>query len=364
MCCIIFICVLFILALLLAYICSPKPALPVHFIKNENLGKRPADWKGTPVDAKKRFMNVSFPFYQDYIQIIIWIFSSHIFSIIRNAGKTFPVKQHLDDSFLQKNNTLIWLGHASFFISINGVNMLIDPHFHNTSVYKRRTANPIPPEYFTNIDCLLLSHDHADHADIKSLQQIFKQNPSITVITGLGMEKFLKPFTPETVNIHTMGWYDTYRFRGFDLSFIPSRHYAKRWNNKFNENLWGGFIIQSLQPGSRTIYFAGDSGYDEVLFKDVQQLFSPSVAVLGIGAFKPHYFMCPNHMGSKEALQAFKDTSASVMIPMHYSTFCLGSEMAEEPLDLLKKLKTDENICITIPGETTELNEWLYFSDE
>lgn len=359
--CIIFSTVLIIIAgLLLAYILSPKPALPIHFIKNENPGKLPADWKGTPVDAKNRFMNVSFPFYQDYVQIIIWLLSSHIFSVIKNVGKKFPVKPHADNSFLQKNNALIWLGHASFFISVNGVNMLIDPHFHNTSVYKRRTANPIPPEYFANIDCLLLSHDHADHADIKSLQQIFKQNPSITVFTGMGMEKLLKPIAKETVTIHTMGWYDTYRFREFDISFIPSRHYAKRWNNKFNENLWGGFIIQSLQQNSRAIYFAGDSGYDEALFKNVKQLFSPSVAMLGIGAFKPHYFMYPNHVGPEEALKAFKDIGASVMIPMHYSTFCLGSEMAEEPLDLLKKLQTDENICITIPGETTELNEWLY----
>ena len=362
MCCCVFLYSILgiVLLLLIAFVRSPKPALPRQYIPNARAGRLPADWRGTPVDKKNRFINERFLFYQDYIQIAFWALFSNLPSLIKNGQKKFPVKCHTDKSFLQNNNTLIWLGHASFFMRINGVNILIDPHFNNVPFYKRHTDNPIPPDFFTGIDCLLLSHDHNDHADIKSLQQIFDQNPSITVFTGLGMEKLLRPIAQSTINIYTLGWYDTCSFKGLDISFIPSRHYAHRLHNKFNENLWGGFIIQIQQPQSRAIYFAGDSGYDGALFKTVQQLFSPSVAMLGIGAFKPYYFMYPNHIGPAEALKAFKDTGASLMIPMHYSTFFLGSEMADEPLDLLKQLQSNENICITMPGETTDLQNWLW----
>src|SRR5215831_3447512 len=183
MCCCVFLYSILgiVLVLLIAFIASPKPALPRKFVKNEHPGKLPAGWQGTPVDQKNRFMNETFLFYQDYIQIAFWALFSNLPSLIKNAGKKFPVESHADRSFLQKNNTLIWLGHASFFMRINGVNILIDPHFNNVPFYKRHTDNPIPPDFFTGIDCLLLSHDHNDHADIKSLQQIFDQNPSITV---------------------------------------------------------------------------------------------------------------------------------------------------------------------------------------
>ena len=64
-------------------------------------------------------------------------------------------------------------------------------------------------------------------------------------------------------------------------------------------------------------------------------------------------------MGPAEALQGFKDCGADVMIPMHYSTFFLGNEMAEEPLAMLKALQGDAQTCITQPGETIQLKQWI-----
>jgi L-ascorbate metabolism protein UlaG (beta-lactamase superfamily) len=161
------------------------------------------------------------------------------------------------------------------------------------------------------------------------------------------------------MSIHTMGWYDIYKTKALDISFTPSRHYCRRPDTPFNEQLWGGFIIQSATPGSKAVYFGGDSGYDNKLFTDIKELYAPSVAMLGIGAFKPYYFMHPNHTGPAEALQAFKDCGAAVMIPMHYATFFLGNEMAEEPLATLKELQREEQICITQPGETIQLKPWI-----
>lgn len=359
--CIIISCILFLLIVVLPlvlYIVSAWPAPPVHFIRSEQEGKVPADWKGMPVDAKSRFMNLKFPFYQNWFQILGWL-PSHAAVLIKNRSKTFPVHTHIDDAFLKADNTLIWLGHASFFMRINGINLLIDPQFYNAGPYRRHTENPIAPTFFKNIDYLLLSHDHNDHADVKSLQQLCAQNPSMIIITGLGMDKWIKEKVSASVIIHTMGWYDVYEACCIDIAFIPSRHYTRRPDTSFNKQLWGGFIIQSIEENSRAIYFAGDSGYDEKLFTDIKELYAPSVAMFGIGAYKPYYFMHPNHIGPKEALKAFEDCGADVMIPMHYSTFFLGNEMAEEPLDTLKGLQTNQHICITQPGETIQLKQWI-----
>jgi len=349
---------LIIAVLLVLYLVSARPAPPIHYVRSEREGRLPANWKGMPVDAKNRFMNLRFPFYQNWFQIIEWMPSNAI-SLIKNRGKIFPVKKHTDDAFLQANDTLIWLGHASFFMRIHGINLLIDPHFSNVTFYKRHTDNPIPPGYFKGINYLLLSHDHNDHADIESLQQLCDHNTSMIIITVLGMEKFLRKKLSPDVTIHTMGWYDIFETKELDIYFTPSRHYCRRPDTQFNKQLWGGFIIQTTIPGSRAIYFGGDSGYDKKLFDDIKELYAPAIAMLGIGAFRPYYFMHPNHMGPAEALQAFKDCDADVMIPMHYSTFFLGNEMAEEPLDILKALQEDEQICITQAGEIIQLKQWI-----
>lgn len=343
-----------ILTLALAWLTSPRPARPVLH-RRMKPGKKysaPADWEGTPVDKKGRFVNAEFPFYQNYLEILVWL-PGHIVNLIRNRRRIFPVTRLKSANPLDENNVLIWLGHASFFLRVNNTSILIDPHFYNAAIYKRHTGNPVDPALFRNINYILISHDHADHCDKKSIQLLSRNNPGATFLSGLNMEKLIRPFTKGPIKILTADWYQAFDLKGsVEIYFVPCRHYSKRIFNAFNCRLWGGFVIRYRQASGnyQTIYYGGDSGYGRH-FKDIGKMFKPGIAILPIGSYMPRWFMKPNHMSPKEALQAFEDCGAGRMIPMHYGTFNLSSEDMGTPRKVLLQFKEGKNIADTNPGD-------------
>ncbi|MBO9204394.1 MULTISPECIES: MBL fold metallo-hydrolase [Niastella] len=346
------------LILLFAYLLSQRPALPISYLPMDASKNycTPAGWKGTPVDRKGRFLNHEYPFYQNYLKILQWL-PSHLFNLIRNRNISFDAIIHSNNEFLYQPNTLIWLGHASFYLNLNGVKVLIDPHFYNTSIYKRHTPPPITPELFTGINLILISHDHADHCDKKSLRLLLQKNPAAMVLSGSGMEKLLRSCSKNPVKIITAEWYQQYPLSGLpEIYFVPSRHYCKRIFERFNGKLWGGFVIKYTtgNEDDRTLYFGGDSGYGNH-FKDIQALFKPDVAILGIGAYEPLWFMHPNHMSPRYAVKAFDATGAVSMIPMHYGTFNLSNENMHCPIAALQQEAGNRHIIALLAGEILPL---------
>ena len=346
-----------IVLFVLIYIANEKPALPFsHLSIDSRSYNAPPGWKGTPVDRKGRFANSEHPFYQNYFDIIFKFGPAHLWHLITSRFVEGSIHRHADDSFLRADETLIWLGHASFFMRVAGYNILIDPHFSNTAIYKRHTDNPIPPESFCSIDYILISHDHADHLDKRSIDLLLKNNPGATILTGLKMDETIARLTSVEFKCQVADWYQAFSVGdNLSISFVPSRHYCKRIWKKFNGSLWGGFIITyTANAEEQTIYYAGDSGYG-THFKTVRDLFRPDIAMIGIGAFEPHDFMEPNHMSPEKALVAFDDTGAAAMIPMHYGTFNLGNENMNDPLTRLMNNKGNRNVIALQVGASHPL---------
>lgn len=346
----------FLLIIVMAYLISPKPAAPVRYITDDSKTfLQPHNWKGTPVDAKGRFVNHEYPFYQNFLHILIWL-PGHLLNLVKNRSVKFPVV-YANAEVLKNNETLVWLGHSSFFLRLNGVNILIDPNFSNTFIYRRHTNNPIEPNHFKDIDFILLSHDHADHCDKRSLQLLVKNNPGVSVLCGLCMDKLIRSFIKKEVKIITALWYQQLEaLSSLMIYFVPARHYSKRVFNKFNSTLWGGFVISytNAEGKQNTIYYSGDTGYGNH-FKNIQQLFHPHIAFLPIAAYKPRWFMHPNHMWPEETLQAFKDCGAKKLVPMHYSTFNLSNENLNEPFEKLKTFVDQSALIYDKPGAELQL---------
>ena len=90
-----------------------------------------------------------------------------------------------------------------------------------------------------------------------------------------------------------------------------------------NNMLWGSFM---LEGNGRKIYFGADSGLG-IHFSEIAQLFpNIDVALLGIGAYKPEWFMHTAHTSPADALVAFEQLQANQLIPMHHATFDLSDE--------------------------------------
>ncbi|HEV7382701.1 MAG TPA: MBL fold metallo-hydrolase [Dyadobacter sp.] len=295
----------------------------------------PFAWEGTPVDEKGRFQNQEFLFNGSLSLLFKWQLQRNPQKLEKQNDKwKLNVPEQCD--FLSHNKDVcVWLGHASFFIRLNGITMLIDPLFFDSRFLKRLSPLPAAPENFRNLDYILISHDHRDHCDEKTIKFLAANNPDAVWLTGLNMESLLQSFTKST-QIQTAGWYQQYKTApGLKITYMPSRHWGRRLFGDTNHRLWGGFVIQCT---GLTIYFCGDSGYGSH-FKTAGQIF-PDIdyCLVGIGAYKPEFIMAQSHTSPADAFRAFQDTGAKYMIPMHYGTFDLADEPMGDPLRVLKQL--------------------------
>lgn len=312
-------------------------SMPIKaFIINPVLStpKAPQGWKGTPMDSNGQFQNLHHPFIPSWRDVLRWkLLQTNPFKQEKKKELWNP-KIVKDESWITgKADIIVWLGHCTFFIRINGIQILTDPVYDRIYPLKRRSEFPVNPAHLKGLDYVLLSHDHRDHLDRSSLRLLTKHNQDTKYLTGLKMKKLIHRFTGSE-KIEEAGWYQQYNTRDeIQITFIPMRHWSRRGLNDTNKSLWGGFVIEA---GGKRILFGGDSAYD-VHYKDIGDLFGPfNYALLGIGAYEPVWFMKTNHQSPAEALQASENLRADYLVPMHYGTFDLSDEPMGKPLEVLR----------------------------
>ncbi len=253
-----------------------------------------------------------------------------------------------------------FIGHSSFLIQTPYGNFLTDPVYSNrvgpVSWFgpKRYTKPGVTWESLPAITAVLLSHDHYDHCDSPTLSSIAKRwNP--IVATPLKMKGLLKNFSLVT----ELDWWQTTQINNqVSVTLVPAQHWGRRLPWDTNTRLWGGFY---LSVAGRVIYFAGDSGYHETLFKTIKErLGSPDLSLIPIGAYEPRWFMKEAHMNPKEALQVHHDLGSKKSIGMHWGTFRLTDEGQEDPWlelgrEMQEKSLPQDAFIVLKPGQSISL---------
>ena len=232
------------------------------------------------------------------------------------------------------------INHATVLIQMEGLNILTDPHFSLRAspfswIGPKRHRNPgIPFEDLPPIDIVFISHNHYDHMDLESLLRLEKKfSPHFYV--GLKSAEFLKEQGIQKA--YDMDWWETIPFQQLQLTFVPSQHWSGRGLFDRRKMLWGGLY---LEGDGKKVYFAGDTGYGS-FFKTIrEQLGSPDVSFLPIGAYRPRWLMKRVHLSPEDAVLAFLDLGTKRSFGIHFGTFKLSNERIDRPLfDLAKALK-------------------------
>ncbi len=251
--------------------------------------------------------------------------------------KIFNSKLDNDRAYLNnEKDVIVWMGHAAFFIRINGFTIITDPCYSNLPGIKRKVNIPFRPASIKQLDYLLLSHNHRDHADMRSLKEIYKAHPNVKAKIPLKAAPLFKKFSTQT---EEAGWFQQYNTsKGIQIFYLPARHWCRRGLTDFNTMLWGSFMIQA---GQHTIYFAGDTGRGSH-FPEIKALF-PEIdyVLMPIGAYSPSYMMQPQHVNPVEAVEAANLINAKNFVPMHYGTYDLSDEPVGEPIKWLRQLKME-----------------------
>jgi L-ascorbate metabolism protein UlaG (beta-lactamase superfamily) len=333
--------------------CSSKK--PMEYKLNPDLGIIREGYRGNAYDGRKfiNYENVTLP---SFGKVMKWQFSRNPQRKEKKGDVWLPGVRPYQAMFTDGRDKIVWLGHASFLITLGGINILTDPVFNDIPFVKRLPGIPFRMEQVTHIQYILISHGHFDHCDKKTLRAIRKTSPGATIIAGLGMESLIRDLAGAGP-VQEAGWYQQVQ-TGNDqpeIYFMPAFHWYKRSLNDDNKRLWGSYVIRYR---GTTIFFMGDSGYN-THFREVARYFPKiDICLLGVGAYKPSYMMKTSHCSPTEAVDAFHDLNGKVMVPMHYGTFDLADEPLGEPLRILNQMNAEGKIRGTF--KPLEIGEALY----
>ena len=257
-------------------------------------------------------------------------------------------------------NVLVWFGHSSYYMQLNGKRILVDPvlsgrasplsfttrAFKGSDVY---TVDDIPP-----VDYLFISHDHYDHLDYKTIRAL---QPKVTkLITGLGVGAHLERWGYSSEKIIEKDWNEKVELdEGFVVHTTPARHFSGR-GFKRNASLWLSFVL--ITP-TQKIFFGGDSGYD-VHFKRIGEQFGPfDLAILENGQYNRAWKYI--HMMPEEVVQAAEDLEAKSLMPVHWAKFSLALHDWDEPVKRVTSEAQRKNMPLLLPmiGEMVDLNNHI-----
>ena len=182
---------------------------------------------------------------------------------------------------------ITWIGHSTFLIQTEGINILTDPVFSdycgpNALLRVKRVAPPgVPFEQLPSIHAVLISHNHYDHLDAPTLERL---RNGVTYFVPLGIGRWFEK--KKMKNVVEMDWWQTSSFRSLKFHSVPIQHFSNRTPFDRNETLWSGWIIESE---SNRILFAGDTGYSPV-FKEIADRLGPlQISIIPIGAYRPRW---------------------------------------------------------------------------
>lgn len=256
-------------------------------------------------------------------------------------------------------NVLIWFGHSSYFIQLNGKRFLVDPVFSGN-------ASPIPntnrsfkgtdiyaAEDMPEIDFLLITHDHFDHLDYPTMMKL---KPKINkIICGLGVGEHFEHWKFDRAMIIEKDWNERVEIDdNYTLHTAPARHFSGRGLIR-NNTLWLSFVLQT--PGMK-LYLGGDSGYD-THFAEIGKKFGGfDLVILDNGQYNPAWQSI--HMLPEEVLKAAEDLKAERLFPVHSSKFKLAYHAWDEPLKTISQLNEE---TYHGPLVTPKIGEIVYLND-
>jgi len=254
---------------------------------------------------------------------------------------------------------VIWLGHSSYFIQLEGKRILLDPVFSNYGAPFSFLNKAFPgtdiyqPEDMPAIDYLVISHDHWDHLDYPTVNAL--QSKVRHVVVPLGVGSYFENWGYSAEQILEGDWSDQVsQDPGLKIYILPARHYSGRLF-KQNQTLWAGFAFVS---SSRRLFFSGDSGYGPH-FREIGKSFGPfDLVALDCGQYDERWAYI--HMNPEEAVMAAADLEARSLLPAHVGRFTIARHPWDEPFN--RAAAANRNSA-DVQLLTPQLGEMVYLRD-
>jgi L-ascorbate metabolism protein UlaG (beta-lactamase superfamily) len=244
---------------------------------------------------------------------------------------------------------ITWIGHSSLLIEIDGLRILTDPVWGNRVSFssfigpKRFFAPPLALKDLPPLDAIIISHDHYDHLDVRTIKYLAQGN--VPFYCSLNVGRYLQQYGIGASRITELNWTDQVSIgKDCRLTALPARHFSGRGLHNRFQTLWSSFNIRT---SGHNIYFGADSGWFDG-FKEIGEAFGPfDLTMLEIGASNPMW--ADIHMGPFHAADAHLALKGKLMMPIHWGTFNLALHPWKQPIEDLLRIAPEKNIRILAP---------------
>ncbi|MEU7585505.1 MBL fold metallo-hydrolase [Micromonospora sp. NPDC049230] len=253
---------------------------------------------------------------------------------------------------------IVWYGHASTLIEIEGRRVLLDPVWSDRCspsglVGPRRLHEPpvrldeLPP-----LDAILISHDHYDHLDMATVRALLA-GQSAPFLVPLGVGAHLDRWGVPAERIIELDWSESHRVAGLKITATAAQHFSGRGLRR-DGTLWSSWVVAGER---RRVFYTGDSGYFDG-YAEIGAEHGPfDVTLMQIGAYDRAWPTI--HMFPEEAVSAHLDLRGGLFVPVHWATFNLALHDWSEPVDRLwaEAKARDVRLAVPRPGERVVVDE-------
>ena len=254
---------------------------------------------------------------------------------------------HIENLPIDKTS-VVRLGHSTLLIRIGEQNWLLDPVFsERASPFsfmgpKRFHQPPISIESLPHIDGVIISHNHYDHMDEKSIKKL--KDKVDRFVMPLGNAPQIIDWGVDSKKVIEIDWWQSIKVDQLEIVCTPSQHFSGRGLSDRDRTLWSSWVIKS---DNSSIFFSGDSGYFSG-FKTIGEKYGPfDLTLMETGAYDKDW---PDvHMTPAQSSQAHKDLKGRKMIPIHNGTFDLAFHQWTDPFEQVVEIANKEFIDLLTP---------------
>ncbi|EOO21027.1 MBL fold metallo-hydrolase [Bacillus mycoides] len=258
--------------------------------------------------------------------------------------------------------SVTWFGHSASLLKIEGKKLLLDPMFGDASspfpVFNSKRysgAFSLEREDFKEIDAIIISHNHYDHLNYKSIMRLKDRAKHFYVPIGVAQYLIKWGISPSKISEHN--WWDEITFDNIKLVCAPARHFSGRSMTDRDCSLWCSWLILGQET---KVFFSGDSGYAPH-FKEIGEKYGPfDLTLMECGQYDTRWSAI--HMLPEETVQAHIDVKGELLVPIHWGAFTLALHEWSDPIERVTKEANRLGVNIATPqiGEAITLQSKDY----
>jgi len=264
------------------------------------------------------------------------------------------------DSHPQPGEVYVWfMGQHGFIINLAGtvlyIDVILDDLLDENGKSLRVYPPPFDPGEMQRVDCVLCTHNHIDHLNLKTLLPLARANPQVKLAVpapwkrmlleaGITEDRILAARAGENLNLG----------QGLTLVPVPAMHtrYVQDEGEKDEQGDYTalGYV---LKEDGLSLYHSGDTWITPSLIRTLKALGTMDIAMLPINGtdWERTENDCIGNAGPLDVVKFAQALPVDMVFPAHYDLIAHNSENPARFADLMYTLCPEKRFHIFAPGE-------------